>query len=131
MVCEATDCFFPNGSFLLPASAYPANSWLVTPLRDYGNLTCHEKKYNLLLNKGWSVVERTFGLLKNSFRRINKFTEQTDIPSLTKLITRICVLHNICTTLYDVTHQNIENEEGNLFENDYILAKRRFAGKKF
>jgi len=71
MVCEATDCIFPNGSFLLAASVYTANSWLVTPVRDFGNLTRHEKKYNLLLNKGCSVVERTFGLLKNRFRRIN------------------------------------------------------------
>jgi len=76
MVCEATDCFFSNGSFLLADSAYPANSWLVTPLRDFGNLTRQEKKYNLLVNKGRSVVERTFGLLKNRFRRLNKFTEQ-------------------------------------------------------
>jgi len=47
MVCEAADCFFPNGSFLLADSAYAANSWLVTPLRDRGNLNRQQIKYRL------------------------------------------------------------------------------------
>jgi len=123
MVCEAKDRFFPNGSFLLADSAYPANSWLVTPLRDRGNLTRQQKKFNFLINRGRCVVERTFDILKNRFRRLHKFTEQTDIPCLAKLITSICVLHNVCTRLDDVTDQNVENEEFNVFDNNYIFGQ--------
>jgi len=68
-------------------------------------------------------VERTFGVMKKRFRRLYKLTEQADIPCLAKLITSICVLHNICTSLDDVTHNNVENEEFNVFDNNYIFGQ--------
>jgi len=111
--------FFPRGSFLLGDSAYPVNSWIVTPFKDYGNLTESQNNFNDLHKRGRIIVENAFGLFKGRFRRLNFFTEQTDFVELSRLNTRACVLHNICIVFYDWLEGQIEDEEENGFVEDY------------
>jgi len=113
------EAYFPRGSFLLGDSAYPANSWIVTPFKDYGNLTESQSNFNDLQKKGRTVVENAFGLFKNRFRRLKFFTEQTDLVELSKLTTSACVLHNICIVFDDRLEGEIEDEEENEFVEDY------------
>lgn len=70
------------------------------------------------------VVENAFGLLKGRFRRLLKFTEQTDLKSVTNIVASTCVLHNICITMDDLCEDNeadFERVEENM-EDSYLDA---------
>lgn len=103
------DELFPNNCFILGDSAYPPNRWIVPPFKDYGNLSEGQKKFNQIHSSTRIVVENTFGLLKMRFRRLLKFTEQTKISTLTNIIVRVCVLHNICI-IRDDLHDDEQDE---------------------
>ncbi|XP_017487316.1 PREDICTED: putative nuclease HARBI1 [Rhagoletis zephyria] len=55
---------------LLGDSAYPLRTYLLTPYRDYGNLTETERKYNYKFFQTRVKIENAFGLLKCRFRQI-------------------------------------------------------------
>ena len=99
---------FPNSYFILGDSAYPSKSWLVPPFKDTGNLTDAQRRFNYSHSSTRIVVENTFGLIKGRFRRLLKFTEQTDLRVVTKIIMSACIMHNICLS-HDVLYD--ENEE--------------------
>ncbi|XP_037807843.1 putative nuclease HARBI1 [Lucilia sericata] len=52
---------------LLGDSAYPIREFLMTPFRDYGNLSESEKKYNLKFCRTRVKIENAFGVLKGRF----------------------------------------------------------------
>ncbi|KAK3101308.1 hypothetical protein FSP39_002583 [Pinctada imbricata] len=54
----------PNEYHLLGDGAYPLSGSLLTPFRDFGNLTRDEKTYNWKHSATRTTVERAFGLLK-------------------------------------------------------------------
>lgn len=99
---------FPNGTCIIGDSAYPSLPWLVPPFRDNGHLTAQQSEFNFLHSSTRIVVERAFGYLKERFRRL-KFLELLDIEFIPKLITAVCIMHNIVIKA---------NEENEFFDND-------------
>ncbi|XP_067617034.1 putative nuclease HARBI1 [Eurosta solidaginis] len=93
---------FAGSYFIIADSAYPTTNWLVSPYKDYGNLTQSQGKFNEIHSSTRMVVENTFGLFKGRFRRLMKFTEQTDLQTITNIVVSACVLHNICITHDDL-----------------------------
>ncbi|XP_017469844.1 PREDICTED: putative nuclease HARBI1, partial [Rhagoletis zephyria] len=93
---------FPNSYFIIGDSAYPSTKWLVSPFKDYGNLNESQRKFNEIHSSTRMVVENAFGLLKGRFRRLLRFTEQTDLKVITKIVVSACVLHNICISFDDL-----------------------------
>lgn len=85
---------FPNGMSIIGDSAYPSLPWLVPPFRGNGHLTAQQSEFNFLHSSTRIVVERAFGYLKGRFRRL-KFLELLDIEFIPKLITAVCIMHNI------------------------------------
>ncbi|XP_061186829.1 putative nuclease HARBI1 [Saccostrea echinata] len=86
---------FPQGFYLLGDSAFPLLGWLVTPFKDYGNLTRNQRLFNVCHSKSRPVIERSFGLLKIRFRRLLRL-DASDIKLVINSIPSACVLHNIC-----------------------------------
>lgn len=91
---------FHDEEFLLGDSAYPLMTWLVTPYKDYGNLTRTQKRYNKLHSSARVVIEREFGQLKGRFRRLIKF-DALDFKLLCHIILAACVMHNLCVRNHD------------------------------
>lgn len=42
------------------------------------------------------AVEKTFGILKERFRRLKYFNEYRDIQFIVQIVIACCILHNIC-----------------------------------
>lgn len=82
---------FPNGMSIIGDSAYPSLPWLVPPFRGNGHLTAQQSEFNFLHSSTRIVVERAFGYLKGRL----KFLELLDIEFIPKLITAVCIMHNI------------------------------------
>ncbi|XP_053964382.1 putative nuclease HARBI1 [Anastrepha ludens] len=101
---------FSNSYFILGNSAYPSTKWLVPPFKNYENLNESQRKFNQLHSSTRMVVEKAFGLLKGRFRRLQKFTEQTDMQTITNIVVGACVLHNICISFDDFYDVNEVNE---------------------
>ena len=94
---------------LLGDSAYPDSDKLVTPFKDYGNLSAKKVKFNYLHSATRIVVENAFGLLKSRFRRL-RFFESPSIPFITNCVVAACVLHNICLLKENEIEQIARNE---------------------
>ncbi|XP_036327230.1 protein ALP1-like [Rhagoletis pomonella] len=101
---------FSGSYFIIGDSAYPLMKWLVSPFKDYGNLTQIQRKFNEIHSSTRMVVENAFGLLKGRFRRLVEFTEQTDLKMITNIVASTCVVHNICMTFDDLCDANEEND---------------------
>ena len=81
---------------LIEDAAYPCLPWLMTPFKDFGNLTVQQNVYNTEQSVRRQTVERTFGMLKQRFRRIKLGVDMRDIGEINKLILACCILHNLC-----------------------------------
>lgn len=75
--------------------------WLLTPYRDYGNLSVDKIHYNKVFSGTRVLIENTFGLLKNRFRNLMKLEFQEE-DKITKFIMSCCVLHNLCIDYDDI-----------------------------
>lgn len=95
-VIDDKNGMFPNDTFIIVDSAYPASDWLVTPFKDNGQMSKLQRSLNLILSSTRMVVENSFALLKNRFKRLYHFTEQIKITLIVNLIVSACVIHNIC-----------------------------------
>lgn len=119
--------WFPGNTHLLGDSAYPLQTWLLTPFKDYGNLNPDQKKYNYLHSSTRMAIERTFGSLKGRFRRL-KYVDMLDIEEIVKLVLSICTLHELCLLQHDVYSSDEIEDEVNDFQ--YILRESRTAELK-
>ncbi|XP_015189427.1 PREDICTED: putative nuclease HARBI1 [Polistes dominula] len=103
LTIENEEMLFPNNTFLIGDSAYPSLRWLVPPFR--------------------MAVEKSFGLLKDRFRRIKLFSEYRDLSFVTDTVLAACILHNYCVDENDdIDDKDIEdgwadNSESNIEEN--------------
>lgn len=95
---------------LLGDSAYPLREYILTPFRDYGNLTASEKNYNLKFCQTRVKIENAFGVLKCRFRQLMRL-DFNNVENMAKFIIATCVLHNICI------------EKMTLLTRKYVLTK--------
>ncbi|XP_046619482.1 putative nuclease HARBI1 [Neodiprion virginianus] len=72
---------------ILGDSAYPICENLMTPIRDYGNLTDEQREYNRRFCSTRVLIENAFGLLKQRFRQLIR----TDIWGVLK--TSKCIIY--------------------------------------
>ncbi|XP_039307618.1 putative nuclease HARBI1 isoform X2 [Solenopsis invicta] len=109
--------YFPQRSHLLADSAYPLSYNMLTPYRDNGHLNAIQHNYNTKLSKTRVIIERTFGILKERFRKLKYvYMYNTDMISLD--ILACCILHNICIDNEDEPFDNVEVENVN---NNYAI----------
>ncbi|KAL1426890.1 hypothetical protein MTO96_000426 [Rhipicephalus appendiculatus] len=80
---------------ILGDAAYPLREYLLTPVRDYGNMRPEEIEYNLRHSKTRVRIENAFGLLKGRFRQL-LYLEFWSVERATLFILACCVLHNLC-----------------------------------
>ena len=99
---------FPEGCYFLGDSAFPLLGWLVTPFKDYGNLSRNQRLFNVCHSKSRQVIERSFGLLKVRFRRLLRF-DASDIKLIINTILSACVLHNICIKMNEENFDQLDN----------------------
>lgn len=93
---------FPSQEFhLLGDSAYPLLPWLMTPFKEprTRSLTTMQRRYNTKHSSTRVVIENTFGLLQNRFKKLHLV--DTDLEFIPYIITACCVLHNICESNSD------------------------------
>lgn len=82
-------------------AAYPFREYLMTPIRDYGNLDSIKKTFNARLSGTRVLIENTFGDLKNRFRQLHRLDMWT-VDNMSKFIISCCVLHNLCIDCGDL-----------------------------
>lgn len=99
---------------ILGDGAYPIQEWLMTPFRDYGNLSRKKRNYNYKLSATRVLIENAFGILKARFRQLGR-TDFHSVDDTTKFIISCCVLHNLCINADDLWEEN-END----MENDHV-----------
>ncbi|XP_075748160.1 uncharacterized protein LOC142814111 [Rhipicephalus microplus] len=80
---------------ILGDAAYPSREYLITPIRDYGNLNASDKAFNAKLSSTRVLIENAFGESKGRFRQLQR-VDLTTVDNMTKFILACCVLHNIC-----------------------------------
>ncbi|XP_067207680.1 putative nuclease HARBI1 [Linepithema humile] len=119
-----------NGSFhLLGDSAYPIREFLMTPYKDFGNLTPSHIKFNEKLSATRVKIENAFGLLKGRFRQLMLLDFHT-VYKMSRFIIACCVLHNMCidsNDLFrcdDVLNEEQFNEPVELEDNETILRQQ-------
>lgn len=85
-----------NDYHLLGDAAYPLTPYLITPYRDYGNLTAAQINFNYRFSRTRVLIENSFGLLKGRFRQLTYQTDFLSVIKTSKFILSCCVLHNLC-----------------------------------
>ncbi|XP_064485996.1 putative nuclease HARBI1 [Ornithodoros turicata] len=116
-VCEQ------NRYHLLGDAAYPLREYLITPYKDYGNLSEQQVQFNFVHSSTRVLIENTFGILKQCFRQL-KGVELFTVEKVCRLITSCCVLHNICIDEGDI----LDNEDNTHSDNEadtYVEANVR------
>jgi len=115
---EGPKSLFYGKYHLLGDLAYTNTSWLITPFKDYGNLTIRHRKFNTKLSKTRVAIEITFGLLKGRWRRL-LFIDTNNIKMASIIILATCVLHNFCLLNDDFLDTFIRDE------NDMVNTHQR------
>lgn len=100
---------FPNNTHLLGDSVYGLSTWLLTPFKDYGNLTQKQRRYNYVHSSTRMAIKRTFGALKSRFRCL-KYLDIKDITKAVKVVSSCCVLHELCLITNDSMEEYIEED---------------------
>lgn len=107
--------------YLLGDAAYPVRPYLITPYRDYGNLTESHKVFNQKLSTTRVKIENSFGILKQRFRQLIRL----DFKSVRKsslFIISCCVLHNFCIESDDSWVFNERFGKENFRENQHNVV---------
>lgn len=104
---------------ILADGAYEIREHLLTPYRNYENLTAIKKRYNDKFCSTRVVIENAFGILKKRFRQLMKI-EIRDVDRITKFIITCCVLHNICI---DDGDDYIDETDHLVSDNDLPVAE--------
>lgn len=94
---------------ILGDAAYPLREFLLTPYRDFGDLSEQEKKYNKKHCQTRIKIENTFGLLKQRFRQLQRLDFFT-VERMSKFVLGCCVLHNLCIEEGDLWSDVSESE---------------------
>ena len=118
--------FFPGNCHILGDSAYPLLSWILTPFKNYGNLTRCQRNYNFKQSSTWMVVEHLFGTLKGQFRRLKlklDVDKVEDIPTIV-IALALCTIYQFF--LDDNTDEDNDYDYQDIFPpNRNGIKKRR------
>lgn len=95
---------------LLGDAAYPISENIITPYRDYGNLTNTQTNFNYKFSATRVLIENTFGILKARFRQLMKL-EFHKVETNSKFIISCCVLHNLCIENNDLLEEDCAIDE--------------------
>ncbi|XP_062587557.1 putative nuclease HARBI1 [Saccostrea cucullata] len=118
---------FSQNTFILGDGAYPVRGWLQTPIRDNGDLSPQQKRFNKSLSSVRQTVGRAIGHLKGRFRRLREIY-CTDVEKICNIIMTASVLHNLCILADDDILLFIEYEEDiNNFQNIFQNAENGLA----
>ena len=90
-------------AFIIGDAAFQLSTYMIILFRDNqvraqrdGQPTPQQKKYfNQVLSGARVCVEHTFGVVKSRFRRLT-LVETKTVERAVRLVTAVCVLHNIC-----------------------------------
>lgn len=111
-----------NRWHILGDAAYPLKKYLITPYRDYGNLTEEQRNFNYKFSCCRVKIENAFGLLKVRFRQLHRLDFNT-VQRCCAFIIACCTLHNLCLLCQDELQdlseeidEALENIENNLEE---------------
>ncbi|KAH7954065.1 hypothetical protein HPB49_015317 [Dermacentor silvarum] len=99
-----------NRYHILGDAAYPIREHLLTPFKNYGNMTQAKSKYNTCHASTRVVIENAFALLKQRFRQL-RYIEFTTVDKITQFIVGCCVLHNICLDNGDIDVEDLLTDE--------------------
>ncbi|XP_053687031.1 putative nuclease HARBI1 [Sabethes cyaneus] len=102
---------------LLGEAAYSMREYLLTPYRDFGNLSAKQRNYNLKHAQTRVKIENCFELLKQRFRQLFRLDFFT-VLKMCKFIMACCVLHNICIELDDSFVESNEDDDEVLLDQD-------------
>lgn len=110
---------FPDETFLVGDKGYVGvgKKWIVTPFKDYGNLSPVQIDFNRRVSSTRVCVEQAFGILKSRFRYLRGTMRLRDVHFAARLVVACCVLHNICLRSNDNGRDFIDEEDGDE-END-------------
>lgn len=95
---------------LLGDAAYPLRDYLITPFKDYGNMTAKQKKFNLAHSQTRVRIENTFGIMKQRFRQLTRL-DFFLVERMSKFVLACCTLHNLCIELDDEWQEREDDEE--------------------
>lgn len=133
-VHQDRQAYFPGEEYIIRDKAYSVLSWCIPPFIDRGNLTTVSRDssqctaddffflfkqynrhwlfkqaqhiFNVTLSEMRQVIERSFALLKDRFRRL-KYLDMSRIDLISYVILACCVLHNI----YIIGCEHEDNED--------------------
>lgn len=120
-----------QGHHIVGDNAYPLRNWLITPFKNFGNLTPQHVRFNKKLSSVRQTVERCFGHLKGRFRRLKEVPLHCH-ADICKLVYAACILHNLCILHEDDVEDYIQADEdgnannyGNVYQNGHQGVTRR------
>lgn len=99
-----------NKYHTLGDGAYPITEHLLTPFKNYGNMTQDKCRYNYRLSSTRVVINNAFALLKQRFHQL-RYIEFTSVEKITQFIIACCVLHNICLDSGDTGVEDLLTED--------------------
>ncbi|XP_061434753.1 uncharacterized protein LOC133360166 [Lethenteron reissneri] len=105
---------------LLADSAYPLETFLLSPYTDDGHLSELQRNYNEVHGSARADIERAFGLLRRKWRRL-KYLDMTAVAHIPAVISAACVLHNFLIDIERLsgdetdpeTEPETHNDDGN------------------
>ncbi|XP_062576534.1 putative nuclease HARBI1 [Saccostrea cucullata] len=124
---QQAENLIPRGYYILGDSAFPLLSWMVTPFRDYGNLSRDQRLFNTCHWKTRQVIERCFGLLKSRFRRLLRF-DGSDMKLMVYSILSACVLHNLCVNMNEEGFECEDEGDNDCNNGDYTQSGFQMDG---
>ena len=122
---QQAENLIPPGFYLLGDSAFPLTRWLITPFRNFGNLTQQQHRFNTTHAKARVAIERTFGILKCRFHRFLRFYA-SEMNIIVDTILSACIVHNICVKDGDDMFDDMVDD--NCFDNNERVPRQ---GKEF
>lgn len=95
---------------LLGDNGYPLRQHIITPYKDYGNLSPQQRTFNRKLSTTRVLIENSFGILKSRFRQL-QILDFHKVKKMAMFIKACCVLHNLCINFNDEVEFEDETEE--------------------
>ena len=95
----------PPSKFSLGDAAYPLMPNLLTPFKDYGNLSQVQKHYNYKHSSTRMVVERAYSQLAGSHAPALRCVD-LDVQRVPDLVLTCCIVHNVYILEGDVLEEN-------------------------